>query len=60
VIVNQRLLCIFDRAFDRLQLLSDLRTWTSFLNHFDNRLQVAIRAFQAANDGGMMIMTRHL
>src|SRR5580700_9019951 len=54
VIVNQRLLGVLDRAFHCLQLLGDLRAGPVLLDHFDDRVQVAMGALETLDDGRMI------
>src|ERR1700726_1717739 len=56
VIVYQCLLGPFNGALHGLQLLSDLSTRPAFFDHFDDRFEVAISAFQTTGDRGMRVV----
>ena len=56
VIVDQRLLSVVDRILDRLQLLSKLEAGLPAFDHADDRLKMPLRAPEAADDLGMVLV----
>jgi hypothetical protein len=48
VIVDQRLLGIVDCVFDCLELLGELATGPTFLDHGDDLVEVSVRPLEAA------------
>src|SRR3984893_7528965 len=56
VVVNQCLLGAFNCALHGLQLLSDLDARPAVFDHFDDRFEVAIGAFQTTGDRGMRVV----
>jgi hypothetical protein len=55
VVVNQGFLGILNRTFDRLQLLSELMAWSTFLNHLDDHAKVAIGTLETFDNGGVVM-----
>jgi hypothetical protein len=55
VVVNQGFFGILNRTLDRLQLLSKLMAWPTFLNHLDNHAKVAIGTLETFDNGGMLM-----
>ena len=56
VVMDQRLLGIHDRAFDRLQLLGDLDAGATLLDHPDDRLQMSVRPLEPLDDLWMIAL----
>jgi hypothetical protein len=56
VIVYQSLLRIKDGTFDRLQLLRNLQTWPTLLDHLDDCPQMTVGALEPSNDLGMALV----
>jgi hypothetical protein len=50
VIVDQRLLGVGDRLFDRVQLLCEIHALTPLLNHLNNRPEMTVRSLEAIHD----------
>jgi len=59
VIVNQQFLGFGHRAFDRLQLLSDVDARSMTLDHLDNAPQVTLGPAQALDDFRVRPMLIH-
>jgi hypothetical protein len=55
VVVNQGFFGILNRTLDRLQLLSKLMAWPTYLNHLDNHAKVAIGTLETFDNGGMLM-----
>lgn len=53
MILNKRPLRVDDRLLDGLELLRHGETWLSPFDHRDHTAQMAIRAFEAFDDGRM-------
>jgi hypothetical protein len=56
VIVDQRFLGVVDRVLDRLELLSELEAGPPPFDHADDRLKMPLRASEAADDLGMVLV----
>jgi hypothetical protein len=53
VIVDQRLLRLADRLFDRMKLLCQIEAGAAFAEHLDNPVKMAFRPLQPLDDIGM-------
>ena len=62
VVVNKRLLCFVDCAFDGVKLLCQVETGTAALDHGNDLLQMTVRAAQALDDlrVGLMEFVDHI
>ena len=56
VVVDQCFFGAFNGALYGLQLLGDLSAWPALLDHLDNRLEVAVGAFQTSGNRGMRVI----
>jgi hypothetical protein len=59
VVVDQRMLGVRHRAFDRVQLLREIEAGPAVLDHRDDRAQVSFRALQPLDDSGVTCVLRH-
>src|SRR5262245_52842650 len=50
VVVNEGALCVGDRLFDRMQLLSEVQTRAPGFDHLDDAAEVAFRTSQPLHD----------
>jgi hypothetical protein len=56
VIVYQSLLRIKDGTFNSLQLLRNLQTWPTLLDHINDCPQMPVSALEPSNDLGMTLV----
>jgi hypothetical protein len=53
MVLNQLALGVADRTFDGMDLLSEVKAGTPFLQHGDDRGEMTVSAFQPLEDFGM-------
>jgi hypothetical protein len=56
MIVYQSLLRIKDGTFNSLQLLRNLQTWPTFLDHINDCPQMTVSPLEPSNDLGMTLV----